>query len=63
MLEIGLWEKRESHPNCFLDAGHYGKKLAKVMNKMLLVSEVAGLAKEIERAANHRSIAFPVPSE
>ena len=48
---------------CFLDTAHYGKKLAKVMNKMLVVSEVAGLAKEIEKAANNRNVNFPVPSE
>ena len=33
-----------------LFAEHYGHELAKTMNKMVLVSEVAALAKEIEKA-------------
>jgi hypothetical protein len=30
----------------------YGHQLAKIMDKMLLISQVAGLAKDIERVAN-----------
>lgn len=30
---------------------HHGEQLAKVMNKMLVVSEVAALAKYLEKAA------------
>lgn len=33
------------------------------MSKMLLVSEVGGLAKEIEKASKKRTIVFSAPSE
>jgi hypothetical protein len=41
----------------FLYPGHYGEKLAKVMSKMLLVSQIAHLARRMKKA----SISTPMP--
>jgi len=42
---------------------HYGEQLAKVMNKMLVVSEVAALARFIEKAKNSDHKPMSIPSE
>lgn len=42
---------------------HFGESLAKVMKKMLLISQVAGFAKEIEKDSAAMDITIPVTSE
>jgi hypothetical protein len=44
-------------------SAHFGESLAKVMKKMLLISQVAGLAKEIEKDSVASDMAIPVTSE
>jgi hypothetical protein len=44
-------------------SAHFGESLAKVMKKMLLISQVAGLAKEIEKDSAATDMAIPVTSE
>ena len=41
---------------------HFGEELASLMNKMLLVSQVAGLAKDIERNGGIVSNPFLIES-
>ncbi|CAB9515705.1 Mechanosensitive ion channel protein [Seminavis robusta] len=53
---IGLYLGRQTF-------SHYGESLAKVMNSMLLVSEVAGLAKAIEKSKVDEKTMLPVTSE
>ena len=42
---------------------HYGEKLAGLMNRMLLVSEVAGLARDIEKSRVSEDKTVPITSE
>jgi hypothetical protein len=44
-------------------SAHFGESLAKVMKKMLLISQVAGLAKEIEKDSAGMDMTIPVSSE
>ena len=53
---IGLYLGRQTFT-------HYGEKLARIMNHMLLVSEVAELAKDIERSRVDNEKHIPVISE
>ena len=40
-----------SLPLCVCHKGHYGDQLAKLMNKMVLVSQVAQLGKKLQKAS------------
>jgi hypothetical protein len=53
---VGLYLGRQTF-------SHYGQDLAKVMNKMVLVSEVAGLAKSIEKGKAKKDETINVPAE
>jgi hypothetical protein len=44
-------------------SAHFGESLAKVMKKMLLISQVAGLAKEIEKDSASIDMTIPAVSE
>jgi hypothetical protein len=46
-----------------ISSAHFGESLAKVMKKMLLISHVAGLAKEIEKDSAAMDMAIPAVSE
>ena len=52
-----------THELYYALTAHYGQRLAKVMNKMLLVSEVAGLAKSFEKATVQQETTINVPAE
>jgi hypothetical protein len=63
MYDCRLRYKRTHNSRSLNSSAHFGESLAKVMSKMLLISQVAGLAKEIEKNSVAMDLTIPVTSE